>query len=723
MLIRIMPDQPHPNILFTLNMQDPMHDSEKKPCPSNWCVQAQMVEALQDEGLGIESPSDIHAFDKAAWHTALITEVAFDLVERSVTCTFFDGSVVSWSMSSIGAGSRCLAELDDVVAAVQGSAQESERERHRNAGLHVQTSSHQAGQESSFVPASPVTSSPSKGHKRQKSLFSSIVAAFKGALSDNANRGQTLPTSLPPLKIPSNSSSHSRSPSTFSRTQRSPPASPTVAERPPPPVFQLRVRPRAPIPPPPHCKYRSTSERLRYHARSSLVDILRRYVYPVFSTTCFPSFAQVQTAPDWIAQVYGYPPGSYPAWAARSLLRKTDERMREMIAEANAHGFGHAPGSDHSHSQAASPLPEDEDDAISAGTSTSASTETDGSSVHTPTDSPLRSPFSPGVVSSGGGVPRLSSLETKTLPQVPRSPSPPSPTFDFDMSTYHALGMMRTRLLTYLTRMGSSPRQINTNSHYGSDLTILEIRSRRRAWSSREYVGGARLSLIGLATPFRSSPLARCEPVTAEALAHMQAQAAREPQRATLAANRSFVGLPDLGAEFGVSVGVKTVTKEMDARLFPLCEEDEEDEPSGYGLDEYVEDEAWRDMREFDLESGLLVFPRPELPPPAADAKPPSYSHIHPMTRTRTQSMRKEHPRLPPTTLVQQRGGLGRGEGTLTADSLLCQPLNVKVPVPVVLDSSDSFEDCEERGAEFTLAMDLPLPPRGGWCGGDVSRR
>ena len=720
MIIRIKPGDPRPNILFTLNLPDPMHDEKSKPCPSSWSMQSQMVEALQDEGLGVETPSDIHAFDKAAWHTALMTEVVFDIVARSVTCTFVDGCTASWSLSSTGADVGCLDKLDDVVAAVQGSAEEDERERYRRAGLHVQTSSCQTGSGMQTPPASPVSSSPSKAHKRQKSLFSSIVAAFKGALSDNATRGATLPTSLPPLKIPS-PSSHSRSSSTFSRTQRSPPPSPTVAECPPTPAFQLHVRPREPIPLPPHYKYRTTAEQLRHRARSELVDIFRRYVLPMFSTTGCPSFAEIQSAPEWMAQVYGFPPGLYPAWAARSLLRKTDERMRQMIAEANCHGFGHALGPAHSQRQAISHMqdPEDEDDDTSAS-ATSTSTETDGSSVHTPVDSPLRSPFAPGIVSPSSGAPRLSSVETKTLPQVPRSPSPPSPTFDFDMSTYHALGMMRTRLLGVLARMDSSPRQVASNSQRGSDLTILEIKSRRRAWSARDYVGGARLSLLGLATPFRSSPLARCEPVTAEALARIQAQAAREPERPAQAANRSYVGLPDMGAEFGVNVGVKAVTKEMDARLFPLCEEDEDEEPavgyqSGYGLDEYIEDEGWRDMREFDLESGLLAFPRPEASP-ASDSQPQAFSHahIHPMTRTRTQSMRKEHPRIPGT--LQQRGGL-------SPNSLLCQPLkNVKVPVPVMLDGQDSFEGDEVRGAEFTLAMDLPPPPRG-WNAEEVSYR
>nr|VWP00740.1 CAG pathogenicity island protein 23 (Protein PicB) [Ganoderma boninense] len=436
----------------------------------------------------------------------------------------------------------------------------------------------------------------------------------------------------------------------------------------------------------------------------------------MFSTTGSPSFAETECAPELLAQEFGYPAGLYPAWVLRSVLRKAEERMRDMIVEANAHGFGPAVGyAMKSLSQPTAHVREADDDEDDASASTSVSTasvstETDGSSVHTPTDSPIRSIFSPGIVTPPGGAPRLSSLDTKALPQVPRSPSPPSPTFDFDMSTYHTLSTMRSRLLHILARMDSSPRQISSGSRYGSDLTILEIKSRRRAWSCRDYVGGARMHLVGLATPVYSSPLARCEPVTAETVARLQAQAGP-----SLIASPSVVGLADLSEEFGVKLGMRAVTKEMDTQLFPVCEEEEEDEmievtnasfyqtsSRGYSLDDdFSDDESWREVRDFDLESGLLAFPRPASPEKSAPA--PTYAHLHPMARTRTRSMRQEpHPRLP-------------------SNALLCQPLNVKVPVPVMLNHDDSLDVDVERGlgGEFTLSMDLPPPPRG-WLQGDA---
>lgn len=724
MLIRVLPPLPSPNILFTLSLPDPMRDA-KVECPQAWRTQAMMVEELQEEGFGVEAPRDIYAMDKAAWHTALITEVVFDIPSRTASCTFVDGSQVTWSLTPKGDDDgSCLDALLAVVEDVRVSSSEMDRERARqHPDLQQETPSPTSSAFSARSTAS-APPSPSKQHKRQKSLFSSLVAAVKGALSDgNSSRHPTLPLSLPPIKIPSGSSachshSHCRTGSTFSRTQQSPPTSP-VTERAPVPVFQLRVRPRAQIPIPEHSKVRTYSERLRHRARSRLVDVVRRYVFPMFSTTGSPSFAEIECAPELLAQEYGYPAGLYPAWILRSVLRKAEERMRDMIVEANAHGFGPAVGhamKDLSHPTVQLQEAEDEEDDASASTSVSTasvSTETDGSSVHTPTDSPTCSVFSPGIVTPSGGAPRLSALETKALPQVPRSPSPPSSTFDFDMSTYHTLSTMRSRLLHILARMDSSPRHISSGSWYGSDLTILEIKSRRRAWSCRDYVGGARMHLVGLATPVYSSPLARCEPVTAESLARLQNQAA-----GSLIPSPSVIGLADLSEEFGVKLGMRAVTKEMDAQLFPVCEEEEEDEmievanasfyqtsSRGYSLDDdFSDDESWRDVRDFDLESGLLAFPRPiPLPEKPAPTPAPTYAHLHPMTRTRTRSIRQEpQPRL-------------------SSNALLCQPLNAKVPVPVVFNRDDSLDVDVERGlgGEFTLSMDLPPPPRG-WLQDDA---
>ncbi|KAJ8469966.1 hypothetical protein ONZ51_g8633 [Trametes cubensis] len=729
MLIRVRPAYSQADIVFSFHMPDPMHD-DTKPCPPAWRIQLDTLESLHErEGLTLEYPKDIHALDKAAWHSALVNEVVFDAVRRVIICTFIDGFSVSWPMVATGREARCLASLDDVASAVRRYTRGEQPGRKWVADSSVATTPDVPSVAQTETSSVSSCSQRSK-HRRQRSFLGSIVSAFKGILPDNIGRnsGPILPSSLPPLKIPSHS--HSRTSSTFSRTQVSPPTSPTVAERQFPPPFTPVNRPRESLQPPKDYVPPEPHQMLRRYARSLMLDIVREFVYPMFSMTGTPSFVDGMHTIEWAAQVGGFPPGMYPAWAARSMLRQTEERLREMVAEANARGLGHvlacgavAPAASLERSSRDS----DSDDTTSASTSASATslaTETDGSSVHTPVDSPVSSPFVP----ASSSLPQLSYAEAKSPPQVPRSPSPPG--YDLDVSTYHALTTLRSRLFNVLSRLSSTPRQIH-NLHqgmrYGSDLTVLEIKSRRRAWSCRDFVGGASLSLLGLSTPVHSSPLARCEPVTAESLARAEAESLQELGRVRLSC------LPDDGAEFGIPgacVGVKVTTKELDSRLFPLSEEDEdeedEDEPrsryqSGYGFDEYVEDEEWRSRVDYDLESGLLAFPRPEpvgVPPSSPYTFP--HSNSHPMVRPRTRSMLTEHPRLPPSSLSEPHALSHSGEGGLSPDSLLCQPLNVKVPVPVMLGDGESIVDGPSAGSEFTLAMDLPSPfspaPRG-WVG------
>ncbi|KAI0634532.1 hypothetical protein C8Q77DRAFT_1056084 [Trametes polyzona] len=734
MLVRVIPPYGQSDIMFNCAMPDPMHDDDK-PCPGSWRTQLDTLDALHEEGLSLEYPRDIHALDKAAWQSALMTEVIFDIRQQVIACIFMDGFTVSWPLSTVSNADRCLSSLELVMSTARGINPVADPSRRHWISESPLSPTPEAVAPLQSETASVSTSSHRSKHRRQRSFLGSIVSAFKGILPDNLGRnsGPLLPSSLPPLKIPSGHA-HSRSSSTFSRTQLSPPGSPTVADMPPPPppaTFKLVIRPRQPIPLPEGIKPLEPDQILRRYARSVLLDTVREHVYPMFSTTGPPSFASDPRPIEWAAQVAGFPPGLYPAWAARSMLRQTEERLREMIMSAHSRGFGDALASG-----AVAPAPvsqrmsqdsDDSDDTISASTSASATsltTETDGSSVHTPTDSPACSPFVPAVASMG----QLPLNEAKGLPMVPRSPSPPVPAYDFDMSAYHALSNLRSRLFSILSRLGSTPRQIHNQqqtSHSGSDLTVLEIKSRRRAWSCRDFVGGARLSLVGLSTPVRSSPLARCEPVTAEMLAQVQAQASQDAGRVRLSC------LPDEGAEFGLpgsSNGVKVMTKELDSRLFPLSEEDEEEEEdlqtgyrSGYSFDEYVEDEEWRsNSPEYDLESGLLAFPRPEPAVGAPASKPYTFPHSqsHPMVRPRTRSMRIEHPLLP-SPLSDSHSFPVEGGG-LTSQSLLCQPLNVKVPVPVILDNGDELGIGHPHSPEFTLAMDLPSPfspvPRG-WAG------
>lgn len=135
---------------------------------------------------------------------------------------------------------------------------------------------------------------------------------------------------------------------------------------------------------------------------------------------------------------------------------------------------------------------EDEGDGLSIATTT----DTDGSSIHTPTE--------------GVSLYRNSYLSA----EFPRSPSPQEFTPE-DLELYYSLSQEGDRLQQLIHRNDLFEARITSDE--AQLHSMLEVKSRRRAWSNREFCGGAPMALVGLATPFKSSPLARCEPITPEA--------------------------------------------------------------------------------------------------------------------------------------------------------------------------------------------------------------
>ena len=129
------------------------------------------------------------------------------------------------------------------------------------------------------------------------------------------------------------------------------------------------------------------------------------------------------------------------------------------------------------------------------GLSIAATTDTDGSSIHTPTEGV--SLYCNSYLNAG----------------FPRSPSPQEFSAE-DLELFHSLNQEGDRLRQLIHRNDSFESRIT-----GDEVqlhSMLEVKSRRRAWSNRDFCGGAPMTLVGLATPFKSSPLARCEPITPE---------------------------------------------------------------------------------------------------------------------------------------------------------------------------------------------------------------
>ncbi|KAF8874853.1 hypothetical protein BD779DRAFT_1678545 [Infundibulicybe gibba] len=370
-------------------------------------------------------------------------------------------------------------------------------------------------------------------------------------------------------------------------------------------------QPSPPSPPPTPRKQdasqSSISHRaLRWRARSALVDAFRRYVLPEIKPRL--------------------PPEDGATHCPRRDARPTDHPL---------------PGPDYfsrgTSSVPPSPFYSDEDEA---------DTDTDGSSVHTPSSSHVNTP-------------------RRTFRASPFPERPPNLLQQYlssnDMEEYTALSDMSDRL--HQLQQLHTARQAHEHSELAHQHGVLEVRSRRRAWLNKALVGRTRD--LGLATPFRSSPLAR-----AVFSGDEYEFCAGEP-----------VPMEHEYADFEerMSVGLRRTRLSTEARLFPVSEEDGEDDDDvrelelelGFGLD-LEGGMAWREELEEEEEvmragpgggGGMRVafeLERPQIRP-----------------RVRTSSMHQ------PNT----------------------QPLNakdlVRAPMPFY-----------EGGDEFTLAMDIPFSVR-----------
>ena len=267
-------------------------------------------------------------------------------------------------------------------------------------------------------------------------------------------------------------------------------------------------------------------------------------------------------------------------------------------------------------------------------TSTGTSTETDSSSVHTPSeltsfdqaevlspstlplDSPNRGEYFTRVDASAAEPaidfeqpPRSSSpprrrpiLEKQpslpprpiipSLPSqsLPRSPSPPfrpslslsisrpqspsSPTSSaLPLAAYAALSGERLRLLAILARLAS--QHAASQADEKQLLKVLEAKSMRRAWSNRAFMGGAGVRYCNLARPDRRSLLSTAEPISALDLLKGSFQAER----------LQFEGVE--GVRGGKKRGLVVTTAESNImRLFPVCEEEDEDSEDSDGFED-----------------------------------------------------------------------------------------------------------------------------------------
>ena len=659
MILTLLPPTSSPALHHPLVLPEPHH--ARAPLPVGWASQLQ---GLQQDGL--DMPPSIHALDGSSGWSAIVEECVFELLEEDqgvrVECILVDGGSVVWDLS--GDAGACAGMLKEALMDLAAAKEETEKERaailphppHPIHNTYPGAGKAEWAQSSDTLALPPPVVGKTAKHRKQRSLlfFSSIVSGIQKLASPTRS---TFPTSPSPT--------HSEFSISLSPTQSTfGPAKSTAWTK------TLDFLPPARKTPLPVCVARPRSAILHAKARAGLVDAWRLHVLGELRARLGfgRHTSEGEDEPENALCVY-----DYPRWTAARMLRRTEEWMAWLVQEARENG-GASPDLDavggsrptsaalsvtipaRKPERSASELSgktlvppeseaevegrevsvevgevmyEDEEEREmdeweeSMSTEASSCTE-DSESVHTPVDSEEGVPFTLPIE----GRARADSL-VEAHPQaadVPRSPTPPS-----SQATYAALSAQRIHLLKLLRSMNTHRTAAAQDARSGR--AVLEVKSRRRAWSVRAYLGRAEERLCGLATPVRSSPLARCEPTTA-----------------------TWGELVDGGLE--------VCTGESDLKeLFPVEEVDEDEEVEdlqAISLASVPRSESDEDSLE-DLENGLL----PPMSVPSSFGAPtparvrtqsmyaPSHSHSHPSRESSLaiQGQGQDVHHFPPTNL------------------------------------------------------------------------
>lgn len=397
--------------------------------------------------------------------------------------------------------------------------------------------------------------------------------------------------------------------------------------------------PLVPPAPPPTVAHKRTpsaieARNLRRRARSTLVDVFRRHVLTVLSARA--------------------PSGGYAEWVARSMVRRAEHMLSEELA------WG----------------PEESPER-SEGCQSGTSDDTDGSSVHTPEpyedvpSAPPPTPASPSVFSSPPPTPFLAHRS----PAHSRNPS-------FRLRTH----IQHLRAAIGLTTAHYEHMK-NTSAQI---LSMLEVRSRRRAWSCKTLQNGPQVGLggLGLAMPVRRSGLARCLAVGPAAGVGAMADARGEVWGA--------------------------------GELFPVSEESSDSSEETFGGDDddefSLEDDEIEyftggraDDREYDLEAGGAVGPataartaREDCDLEAGRGLPLPLPMSIPLQRTK-RSRNTSQPRARPLNATVPRPRTPSIPRGMRPPSL-CRPIASALATDEVVNEKSVDE------GEFTLAMSGDLP-------------
>ncbi|PFH51197.1 hypothetical protein AMATHDRAFT_47342 [Amanita thiersii Skay4041] len=377
MLIRLIPDSPHPSVLFALTFANTpfaysterthniphasIHNEAAHGTPicisPGWTNQ---LAALANDDL--DAPTALHALDRAAGIPTLLQEVTLDIPSCTIRCLFIDGSVEEWAwpppspcnaqnpgvpadkrpraLGGAAAMRHYLDMLEGVIKDVAQSTIEEDRERQKELfALQQQQQEQQRRRNECTFTHPSIPRANIKSHKKQRSFFMNFVASIVNlSPASSANLHPRLPPPLSPVSpIPPKLSPHSV-PLPLTPT---PPPTPTFIRSPFPPLWSppsrtLKQTLRSIEPP------INASRALRWHARSALVDTFRRFVLPEIAVRCsYGSYRNSHAInmtschPDNLGKVGG----GYYVWILESVLRRAGERMDELVSMAAAAGM------------------------------------------------------------------------------------------------------------------------------------------------------------------------------------------------------------------------------------------------------------------------------------------------------------------------------------------------------------------------------------------------
>ncbi|KAG2138379.1 hypothetical protein DEU56DRAFT_802902 [Suillus clintonianus] len=251
MLIRLVPSLSHGTVLYNVSFPA---NVPNLPTPPAWSNQLHLLTSV----LCLESPQNIHVFDRSVGLVARITEVVFDVPSKEVVVSFVGGRAEKLPMNS-----QCMQMLQGVVDDVKTcSEQESRRDSFERATSASICSSVTSSQEIPSASSAPPKSPKLSRHKKQRSLLFSLISSL-------------VPRSLspPPAPPPSPTTPYPSSP----------------APLPPIPPITPRNASISPIPQSPISPYNSAFPPLtdppilRRRARATLIDAWRRHVVPALS--------------------------------------------------------------------------------------------------------------------------------------------------------------------------------------------------------------------------------------------------------------------------------------------------------------------------------------------------------------------------------------------------------------------------------------------------------